>query len=142
MDTGLNVRPVQTSSAPAVRVDVAPQRQAVRAELPETQVVLAVSEPQPVQFEQADQQQKLRAELNRVIDAVAARPTVKVTTDEATKELVFFKVSPSTGRIIQQFPDEAVMRQRAYAAQQRREALEQALEFTPEPIEERVVRVA
>jgi len=139
METGLNVRPVQTTSVASVRVEPAPQRQAVRTDLPEAQAVPAAAQPE--RPDQYDRRQPLAAELNRAIDAIAAQPTVKVERDEATQELVFRKLSPSTGRVVQQFPDEAVMRQRAYAAQQRREALDTAL-GSPPLVEDHVYKFA
>jgi uncharacterized FlaG/YvyC family protein len=142
METGLNVRPVQTTSIAAVRVEPAEQRQVARTELPEAAAVTAAPEVQPVRFDEGDDQGKLRAELNRALDAAAAQPTLKVEQDETTREIVFRKVSPSTGQVVQQFPDEAVMRQRAYAAQQRRAALEQALLVSPGAAEEHVYKVA
>jgi hypothetical protein len=128
MDTGLNIRPVQTTSVAPVRVEPAQQRQVARTELPEAQAVLAAADTRPVQFDQNDQQQKLRAQLNSAIDARVSQPTTKVDRDEVTQELVFRKLSASTGRVVQQYPDEAIMRQRAYAVQQRRAELDQVLQ--------------
>jgi uncharacterized FlaG/YvyC family protein len=141
MDTGLNVRPVQPSPSTAVWTEVANQRAAARTELPPTQVVTAAVESEPVQFEQNGKQQAARAKLNRVIDAIEARPMIKVEQDEVTRDIVFRKVSPETGEVVQQFPDEAVMRQRAYAVQLRRAELEQELRPTPSN-EEHVSKVA
>jgi hypothetical protein len=36
---------------------------------------------------------------------------------------VFRRYSPTTGQVVQQFPEEAILRQRAYAVQLRREEL-------------------
>jgi hypothetical protein len=129
METGLNIRPVQTTSFAPVRAEPSPQRQVARTELPETQAVFAAAESQPVQFDQSDQQQKIRAQLNSVIDSRLSQPTTKVDRDEVTQELVFRKVSPSSGQVVQQYPDEAIMRQRAYAVQQRRAELDQSLQL-------------
>ncbi len=141
MDTGYSVRSVQPNTSTAVWTDVVNQRAAARTELPPTQAVTAVAESEPVQFEQNGQQQTVRAKLNRVIDAIEARPTIKVEQDEVTREIVFRKVSPQTGAVVQQFPDEAVMRQRAYAAQQRRAELDQELRPS-QGAEEHVSKVA
>ncbi len=141
MDTGLSVRPVQPNTSTAVWTDVANQRTAARTEVPPTQAVTAAVESEPVQFEQDGEKQNVRAKLNRVIDAFEGRPTIKVEQDEVTRDIVFRKVSPETGAVVQQFPDEAVMRQRAYAAQQRRAELEKALMPT-QLAEEHVHKVA
>ncbi len=141
MDTGANVRPVQPSTNTVTWNDVSVQRQATRTELPPTQAVVAAAESDPVQFEQTGKEPAVRAKLNRVIDAIEGRPTLKVEQDEVTRDIVFRKVSPETGAVVQQFPDEAVMRQRAYAVQQRRAELEQVLRPTPAG-EEHVSKVA
>jgi len=127
MDTGFGVRQVQPPSGIAARLEPAALRQVVRSELPPKQVVSGTAENEPVQYDQNAPNQRLRAELNSALDAIEAKPTIKVKQDETTRELVFSKLNPSTGQVIQQFPDEAVMRQRIYAAQQRRAELGQAL---------------
>jgi uncharacterized FlaG/YvyC family protein len=123
METGLVIRPVQTASVAPVRAEPPQQRQVARTELPEAQAVLAAEDVRPVRFEQSNTEQKIIGALNRAIDAVVSQPTTRVDRDEATQELVFRKYSPSTGRVVQQFPEEAILRQRAYAVQQRREEL-------------------
>jgi hypothetical protein len=40
-------------------------------------------------------------------------------------------VSAETGRVVSQYPDDAILRQRAYAVQQRRAELEQAMNASP-----------
>ena len=131
MDTGSNIRPVQPNTSTAVWTEVVNQRVAARTELPPTQVVAAAQESEPVQFEQNGKQPAVRAQLNRVIDALEERATMKAEQDEVTRDIVFRKLSPETGEVVQQFPDEAVMRQRAYAVQLRRAELEQELRPTP-----------
>jgi uncharacterized FlaG/YvyC family protein len=131
METGLNIRPVQTTSVALVRAEPSPQRQVARTELPEAQVVSAAAESQSVQYDQNDQQQKLRADLNSAIDVRLTSPQKKVDRDEASQELVFRTVSAETGRVTSQYPDDAILRQRAYAVQLRRAELEQALNAGP-----------
>ncbi len=141
MDTGLNIRPVEPKTSVAVWTEVATQRAAARTELPATQVVNAVAETEAVQFNQNGREQVVRAKLNRVIDAMAERSTMKVEQDEITRDIVFRKVNPETGAVVQQFPDEAVLRQRAYAVQQRRAELQ--MELMPSSnSEEHVSKVA
>ncbi len=133
MDTGLSIRPVQPVSVAPVRVAPPVERQTVASELPETQAVAAVPADAPVQFNDEASARNLRAELNAAIDKkssrIAPEPLSKVVRDETTKELVFRKISPATGEVIRQYPDEAILRQRAYSVQARREALETAKTF-------------
>jgi hypothetical protein len=131
METGLNIRPVQTTSVAPVRAEPPQQRQVARTELPETQAVFAAAESQPVQYDQNDQQQKLRAELNSAIDVRLTAPQKKVDRDEVTQELVFRTVSAATGRVTSQYPDDAILRQKAYSIQLRRAELDQALNSAP-----------
>jgi hypothetical protein len=127
MDTGLNIRPVQTVSSAPVRSDPPVARQTVSPVLPEAQAVTAASEDAPVRLNERAGQRELRAALNAAIDDRVPRapivPVSKVVQDEATKELVFRKISPETGEVIGQFPEEAVLRNKAYSAQLRREDL-------------------
>jgi hypothetical protein len=125
MDTGLNVRPVQAPSFASVRAEPAPQRQAVRTDLPETQAVEAVADVRAVTSGSDEQKQRLIADLNSTIDSRLATPTKRVDRDETTQELVFRTVNPTTGYVMTQFPDDAILRQRAYSVQQRRAELEQ-----------------
>ncbi|MCA3563899.1 MAG: hypothetical protein IOC90_13885 [Methylocystis sp.] len=141
METGLSVRPVQATSAAPVRVEPPPQRQVARTELPEAQAAQAADETRPLRFEQPNAEKQRISALNRAIDAAASQPTTRVDRDEATQELVFRKYSPSTGRVVQQFPEEAILRQRAYAVQQRREELALASRLQP-PNEELVGKQA
>jgi hypothetical protein len=135
MDTGLNIRPVQPSSFAPVRTDAARERVATRTELPETDVVLAVNEARPVQLDQNDQQRGVRSALNAALD-VRQTPTQKtVQRDEASKELVYRTVSGETGEIIAQFPDDAILRQRAYSVQLRRAELEATQDKTDETVQ-------
>ncbi len=127
MDTGSNIRPVQPNTNTAVWTKSRASSCGRRTELPPTQVVAAAVKSEPVQFEQNGKQQAVRAKLNRVIDAFEGRATMKVEQDEITRDIVFRKVSPRDRAVVQQFPDEAVMRQRAYAVQQRRAELQQEL---------------
>lgn len=142
MDTGLSVRPVQPNLGAAAFTEIANPRSATRTDLPQTQAVAPVAETEPVQYEQNGEQQKLRARLNSAIDAFEGKATIKVEQDEVTRDLVFRKVSPTTGAVVQQFPDEAVMRQRAYAAQQRRAELEQELQSSSAQQDDHIVKVA
>ena len=118
MSTGLNIRAVQSTPLAPVRQEAAPERQAVRTELPETQVVLSASESQRIETNLDDRTRNIRSGLNAVIDSQLAAPVNIVDRDAVTQELVFRTVNAATGRVVSQFPDEAALRQRAYVAQQ------------------------
>ena len=122
MGTGLNIRPVQASSFVPVRAEAAQGRQVTPTELPEVQTVTAVSDVRPVQRDTLDQQPKFTADINRSIDALA-EPSKKVTIDETTRELIFRTINAQTGAVVTQFPDDAILRQRAYNLQQERQEL-------------------
>jgi phage-related baseplate assembly protein len=130
MDSGLSIRPVQPVSIAPVRISPPVERQTVASELPETQAVAAAPADAPVRFDDEASARNLRAELNAAIDKKSSQvtpdPVSKVVQDETTKELIFRKISPATGEVIRQYPDEAMLRQRAYSLQARREALETA----------------
>jgi uncharacterized FlaG/YvyC family protein len=132
MDTGITIRPVQPVSIQPARVAPPVERQTVASELPETQAVVAAPESVAARSAPEGESRSRLAELNTAIDrkAVAVfRETVsKVVQDETTKELVFQKVSSDTGRIIGQFPDEALLRMKAYSAQVRSAELDKAAE--------------
>jgi uncharacterized FlaG/YvyC family protein len=124
MDTGLNIRPVQTAPIAPPRIETSAVRPVARTELPEAQTVQAVADVSNVTFDQNDQQRQMRAQLNASIDARSAAPQKKVDRDAATQELIFRTVSAETGRVVSQYPDEAALRQRAYNQQQLRAQLE------------------
>jgi uncharacterized FlaG/YvyC family protein len=117
MDIGVSIRPVQPSSTTIVRADSAPQRQAVRTDLPE---VATVTAPPSTYSVSADApKRELRAELNAALNersrgVVAKEIQQKVTYNDAAREIVFSRVDPDTGSVIAQFPDDALLRQRAY----------------------------
>jgi len=140
MEPGLNIRPVQSTSVAPVRAEPPQQHQVARTELPEAQAVLAAADTSPIRIEQPTAEQKAIGALNRAIDAAASQTTNRVDRDEVTQELVFRKYSPTTGQVVQQFPEEAILRQRAYAVQQRRDELALASKSgsaSEEPIKKR-----
>jgi uncharacterized FlaG/YvyC family protein len=121
MDTGLNIRPVPSVSSAPVRIDPPVARQTAAPDLPDTQAVTAAAEAAPVRFNEEAGTRDLRAALNSAIDSKArslpAQPVNRVERDATTKELIFRKVNPETGQIIGQFPEEAMLRLKAYNAQ-------------------------
>jgi 4-hydroxy-L-threonine phosphate dehydrogenase PdxA len=127
MDTGLNIRPVQPVSTAPARVIPPVERQTAASELPAPQAVTAPADASSTRFREEADGRNLRAALNAAIDKksdqIVTAPVQKVVRDEATKELIFRKVRPDTGQVVGQYPDEAMLRLKAYNAQVRREEL-------------------
>jgi uncharacterized FlaG/YvyC family protein len=115
MSTGLEVRAVQFVPASPARVELRPERQVTRTELPQEKTVLPQAETQQKNVDQNDPSRKLRADLNTKIDKLQSEPVKKISIDSESQELVFRTVSAETGKVVSQFPDEAYLRQRAYA---------------------------
>jgi hypothetical protein len=115
MESVSGVRPVQTTSQAPVRVVVPQERQVARTELPEAKVVNAAARVAETARKAENQPEVVPAQTKRVVR------------DDVTKELVFRTVSESTGQVVSQYPDEAVLRDRAYRLNQaRQEQLQQA----------------
>ncbi len=127
MDTGLNIRPVQPVSTAPARVSPPVERQTAASELPAPQAVTAPADLSSTRFREEAEGRNLRAALNAAIDKKSDRietaPVQKVVRDETTKELIFRKVRPDTGQVVGQYPDEAMLRLKAYNAQVRRQEL-------------------
>jgi uncharacterized FlaG/YvyC family protein len=109
MESVSGIRPVQTTSQAPVRVFAPQERQVARTELPETKVVNAAARVAETAREAEDQLQAAQTHTKRVVR------------DDVTKELVFRTVSASTGQVVSQYPDEAVLRDRAYRLNQARQ---------------------
>jgi hypothetical protein len=129
MDTGLNIRTAAPASPAPARIEPPAARQTVASELPEAQAVTAAPEDAPVRFNEEAGARNLRAALNAALDGKVAVPKAAAVSDidedAATRQLVFRKIDSDTGRVIGQFPDEAILRLKAYNARQRREEAEQ-----------------
>lgn len=123
MESVSGVRPVQTTSQAPVRVFVPQERQVARTELPEAKVVNAAARVAETGRKAEDQSQAAQLQTKRVVR------------DDATKELVFRTVSASTGQVISQYPDEAILRDRAYRANQERQDRLQAVQQKSESAE-------
>jgi uncharacterized FlaG/YvyC family protein len=133
MSAGFDIRVVQSVPAAPASVNLGPERQVTRTELPEEKVVLPSAETQRRSLDQNDPSRKFRAELNVKLDDLQAQPIKKTSFDDATKELVFRTVSAETGKVVSQFPDEAYLRQRAYADRiEKAEFIEQSAAKTAE----------
>jgi hypothetical protein len=125
MDTGLNIRPVQPVSIAPVRMSPPVERQTAVSELPDVQAVTALSKDPAADRRDDDRTGTLRAEISTALDRRArtlGQTLNKVDRDEATKELIFRKISAETGQVVGQFPDEALLRQKAYTAQMEKRA--------------------
>jgi uncharacterized FlaG/YvyC family protein len=133
MDNGVSIRPVQPSSTMPSRTDYAPERQTVRTELPE---VAAVTPPAATfDARGQDAQRSLRAELSTAFEgkqrAVLNTDTQRrVAYNTEAREVVVYRVDANTGSVINQFPDDALLRQKAYvkAAQDKDETAQSCRE--------------
>jgi hypothetical protein len=100
MSTDFSIRPVGVPApTPVVRPSSEAVRQAVPAELPPAQSVTA-----------ADTRTTLQADPGPAKDDVSRQVFV----DRAAGAVVFQVVDNLTNLVVQQFPDEAVLRRRAY----------------------------
>ena len=100
MSTDFSIRPVGAPVAtPIVQPVSEAAHKAVATELPATQSVTA-----------ADAGARARAES----DAVNASRSRQVVFDRAAASIVYQVVDVRTSAVVQQFPDEAVLRRRAY----------------------------
>lgn len=103
---------------PAVRTDLTPQKQSVTTDLPQEKSVAMLRDSQPGLME-GDTRSR-----NAAMSATAGRLAaenrrqlareVQVEVDEATSDFVYKTVNPETGDVIAQFPNETLMKIRAY----------------------------
>jgi uncharacterized FlaG/YvyC family protein len=122
MEIPTSVRAPQPNAGLA---EVAAQRMiqpSIRTELPATQTVSAVgaaerTEPDTRQDAASDAALRRAAIESSLVQR--QRDTVRrVDRDEASNELVFRSIDAATGEVIAQFPDELILRNRTYYAQQ------------------------
>ncbi len=140
MDTGLTIRSTLSAAVAPARLDVAPVREAVQTELPASSAVAAISESEGVVVTTQDRSGPLQAQIGAAIAQQLKRETERrVIYDDATKEPVYSTVDSDSGRVLHQFPDEALLRLRAYARAERDVDLDLG---EPGSVEERVERVA
>ena len=101
MDTGLAIRPTANAAQTAlVRTDPAPVREAVATDLAPAQSVTAAT----------------GADASRHDSARAAQDAQvrKVILDAHSREVIYQVLDVSSGRVVRQVPDEALLRLRAY----------------------------
>lgn len=114
MDVGPTNRPNLPSAQPVMRPDAPAVRSAVPTQGPPASVVTAVTETAPASVEISRAARALQA-LSRN-DTVALRR--ETTRDEDSEALVYRVTDEKTGEVVQQIPDEAVLRLRAYLSEQ------------------------
>ena len=115
METG-NV-PKHTPPAPLTpaRADNLVAAGAVRTDLTPEAAAQQVGDPEPIRFEPshaADQRAALDAALRDMVER-------NLTVDPKTREVVFQAISKETGEVVRQFPEEAMLRLRAYVREMR-----------------------
>ena len=116
METGNVSKPVASAApvAPA-RADLLIAAGAVKTDLAPEAAVQQVEKSASVQFaptEGADFSASLDAAMREVVER-------NITVDPRTRELVFQTVSKETGEVVRQFPEEALLRLRAYVREMR-----------------------
>jgi uncharacterized FlaG/YvyC family protein len=129
MDTGSVTRLSAVSLQAPVRVEAAQVRVAVRTELPPEQAVTAVADTQTSlgADDAAGQRAAFAAKLNAEVDRRIRREIEKqIVADEASGQMVYQTLDADTGKVVNQFPDEAALRAMAY-----RRSLREA-DLTPE----------
>jgi len=120
MDAGAVTRSPATALPAPTREDAVQVRLATRTELPPEKVVTAPNDSAPV----LTSRDALRAATDRAAIAVAVDRQLtrevekKVVQDASTGAVVFRSVDTSTGRVINQYPDDAMLRAIAYGRAQ------------------------
>ena len=101
MDTGLAIRPTAgTAQAPIVRPDSAPVREAVATDLAPAQSVTAAAGASAPRHDTAP--------------AVQDGNVRKIILDAHSREVIYQVLDVSSGQVVRQMPDEAMLRLRAY----------------------------
>ena len=99
---------VLPSPGDAPRVTAPPAPDAVKTELPAKATVQQTVAPQKLAEQKSGPEPDPAGEISR-----------DVTIDPSTQELVFRTISERSGEVVQQVPDKALLRIRAYAREQR-----------------------
>ena len=99
MDSGLTLRPaLNGAQASIVRPDVAPVREAVATELTPAKAVTATTGADAPRNETAKDPSQVR----------------KIILDAHSREVIYQVLDVSSGQVVRQMPDEAMLRLRAY----------------------------
>jgi uncharacterized FlaG/YvyC family protein len=112
MDTTASVRATGPTTPVVARPEPAPMRQTARTELPASETVVASAETADVRLDLSNIAQR-SAEASR-----QAEVSRKLELDDDSKELVYRVSNERTGQVLQQIPDEALLRLRAYVQAQ------------------------
>ncbi len=112
MDTTASVRATGPTTPIVARPEPAPMRQTARTELPSTEAVVASAQTADVRLDLSSIAQR-SAETSR-----QAEVSRKLDLDDESKELVYRVSDQRTGQVLQQIPDEALLRLRAYVQAQ------------------------
>jgi flagellar protein FlaG len=114
MDIGPTNRPNLPSAQPVMRPDAPAVRTAVPTQGPPASAVTAATETAPASVEISRAARTLQALSSN--DAAALRR--ETTRDEDSEALVYRVTDQKTGEVVQQIPEEAVLRLRAYLSEQ------------------------
>jgi flagellar protein FlaG len=106
MDSASSARSIGVAALGAPRSALAPVRQTARTELPADMTVTAAAPVLNVKLDISTVGSAMRS-----IEDSVRRATVL---DPQTRQMVFRATDQRTGRVIQQIPDEALLRLRAY----------------------------
>ena len=109
MEIGPLNRPTQQPAPVVVRADPQPVREAVTTDLSPAKTVTAAA---PTEAASVEISRAARAMQEGTTDDVRKQTT----RDQETNSLVFRKTDTRTGQVVQQIPDEAILRLRAYIA--------------------------
>ncbi|WP_293863746.1 flagellar protein FlaG [uncultured Alsobacter sp.] len=109
MDIGPLNRPTQQPAPVVARPDPQPVREAVTTELSPAKTVTATAPTEAASVEISRAARALQ-------DSSTEEVRKQTTKDQDTNALVFRKTDTRTGEVVQQIPDEAILRLRAYIA--------------------------
>lgn len=109
MDIGQTVRPVASVGA-TVPTEPLPSPGAVRTELPPAAVVTAPTETPPARLEVSGAAVRLQQAEEAAKEAIRRNLVI----DPDTKQVIYKAVDTRSGQIVQQLPDEALLKLRAY----------------------------
>jgi hypothetical protein len=110
MDIGPVIRPVQSPSATAPRAEPMPVSGAVTTDLPAAQSVPSIGESQSARLEISPQARTLQ----ETEAAMSERVKRQLDIDTSANSVVFRSTDLRNGAILQQVPDEALLKIRAY----------------------------
>ncbi|MHB2168824.1 flagellar protein FlaG [Alsobacter sp. R-9] len=120
MDVGPANRPNTTSAQPVVRPDTPAVRAGVSTEVASEAAVTAVEDSSPTRVDISRTARTLQA-----MEAPQGQPLRRETTrDEETSSLVYRVTNEKTGQVVQQIPDETLLRLRAAIAEQQQRRAE------------------